>query len=48
MKREYIAPEMEIFNIEAGGILLAASEETDETTTEEITPEDWTGGGESA
>lgn len=40
MKRKYITPEIEIFNIQAGGTLLAGSVT--------LTPKDWTGGGEAA
>ena len=39
MKKKYIAPEMEIFNIQVGGALLAGSAT--------ITPHDWTGGGDA-
>jgi len=43
MKRKYIAPEMKVFNIPTGSILLAGSE-----TEIDITPKDWTSGGEAA
>ena len=38
MKKKYIAPEMEIFNIKIESTLLAGSA---------LTPEDWGGGGEA-
>lgn len=49
MKRKYNAPEMEEFDEQLEGILLVGSEESgsEETDTEDITPKDWTGGGDA-
>ena len=41
MKRKYIAPEMKVFNIPSGRTALLAGSETD------LTPHDWTGGGDA-
>lgn len=41
MKRKYIAPKMEIYIIPAGKTVLLAGSEKD------LTPHDWTGGGDA-